>query len=278
MSVSTETPLGQAKPAFQGVLEKDLYHPLAAGLVAGYLLNEGGGNKAYDLAGRNVLTNIGTIAWVASQSGLVWSNAGGSTSGTQALTAVGMPAMAGPLSIAVRGYFVLDNAANHTFVSLGASSGSVGINIAVHAGPQFGAYKLSNGAGLAETNPAGGTGFYDLVFTSDGTNANLYVNGVLTTATPTFDTGTCTEISLGVGCNASFPENMLSTERLVYAYVWHRTLAQGDVQQLRSQPYALVRTRSMRRFDAGAVVVIPPGLGPVVGMPEWAFFDSAMTR
>jgi len=52
---------GVIKPALGVQLKRD--HPLAQGLVACWLLNEGSGNRAYDSSGKN---NIGTISGYAS--------------------------------------------------------------------------------------------------------------------------------------------------------------------------------------------------------------------
>lgn len=256
-------PIGN-KPPLGSVINGG--HPLAEDLVGAWIFNEVGSNTFLNLATPHHGTSTGTSnAWTTGLygPGLGNGNATGGIdiadeasfdTGINLSVAIGFTLIALPGSnaapfitkwedtpTAARSWAICTNSSNQIRV-LTSSQTSSGLTV--------------DGQAVGRTLVA--NTFYHVVFSFDGTNLNLYVNGLLdATAVSTF-TGALFNSTIPVQINRANIGAIVNQSNYGvyhYAYIWNnRVLTKADAVQLMLNPYCMIASRQ-RQFLAKAAAV-----------------------
>ena len=237
-------------------------HPLARGLVACYLMNEGGGNQIFDLTGNGDigLLNVGSPTWETGRNGPALSFDGTND-------AVTLPELTG----------LTDQITISVWINTTAFAASEGYALATSAGTEPYQLGVQNGIGKIRLD-ATGNGIIDfdsgdtfssitvndglwhnLLFTYDGANLKLFVDGVqdgqvaLTGNVSPFNTH-----FIGQRSDGSVKWNGLADFPLFF----NRALSASEVSWLYREPYAFIE----RPLSKGALFeeIVVAGIVPIL--------------
>lgn len=244
MPVSTAiSPQPLVKPE-QGPVSLNPRHSLANGCQGLWLFNAFGDQAPIDNSGKNgKLTLGGTAAglWVKTRYGSALLGNGTN----RYLSAPVFPALGGgPVTLWV---------ACITNSSGGAIAGWRGTRqcymFHFSGGQTVEARWLGDTGGATDaTFTLSGDGYHTMAVVFDGSNFTSYADGKVSTATAGAILSTSTGETL---CFLQDGNSNYSNEQLLVAGVWSRALTTSEHQNLFFDPYALVRTPTMRRWAAG---------------------------
>ncbi len=224
----------------------DPFHPLARGLVACYLMNEGGGNQIFDIAGENTGAFVNDTHWVTGRNGPAID-----FDGTNDYINLGNFLGAGISLFTVALWFRPDvltgrnalinqwgDSGDRVFVLEYGTAGAGQVEFTVSATGASFFRSFETVASVTESIE------YNVVGVIDGTNVLLYVDGKLRNLGAAFNTTLFNEtvepikigeISAGT---ASADYNGIIDK----CYIWvNRVLSASEVTQLYREPYAFIR-------------------------------------
>ena len=220
-------------------------HPLAKGLVGCWLMNEGAGNRIYDLSGNgNTGSLISTTKWVAGRSGSVLS-----FNGTSDYVDVGSNAIIKPVSAITVSAWVKFNSLTADIRAISDWHQSViedrWIFYEISATEIYWYVCNANGVGIGYVSytPALNTWLH-LVGVYNGSVVTLYVNGV-SVGTPASLSGNMNAgsavntVRIGKQAETGWCFNGLIDDVRIY----NRALSASEVQQLYVNPYAMFERR-----------------------------------
>ena len=219
----------------------NLSHPLAQGLVGCWLMNEGAGNKAFDLSGnKNSGTFINSPVWAANGLSLIPNQY--VNMGDISTLKVAKITLAVMLCSSVTGNYQ-DVAGNNYY------DGNAGYKIAITPTGvmYFTVMKTSaNGLTIPSNQWCLGVGTYDKI------NIKFYFNGLLIqsvpyTTTPAYD---ATQFKIGLSYSDFF------NGKIAFVYVYDRALSAQEIAQLYVTPYCIFDEPEMPVWMMAAVT--PP--------------------
>ena len=259
-------------------------HPLARGLVACYLMNEGGGNQIFDLTQNGATgTFVADTAWTTSLNGPALSFDGTDDH----VTLVDSSALkVGNLSI-VSWFELNDPAAGNGLRGLFSRSDNIAaggyeFGVRHQPGRDFLAFAYYDGAiqGFYEDNtqiPIDGTPtMAAMIWNKDV--VDFYINGVFSSQIDTANNPIihgATEIPM-IGNQAQNNDWIGNIEKI---YIYNRTLSGSGVAQLHREPYAFM-VKSVAATPAvvingpkGKLAVVPTCKGLLIGFSS---FDNGV--
>jgi hypothetical protein len=228
-------------------------HPLSKGLVACYLMNEGSGDKIYDLSGNN---NVGTLIGMNNTTG-GWSpgikgQALKFDGSDDCVTAssnnfLGLIGKAYTISLWIQDdtsaailatffHRIVSFANGVINIQLGLGTDSVGAYRSFYISESFDSITKKQSASV-------GTGWFNVIATSNGSTHKLYVNGALdeggSGGSPgPFITNTGLLYIGQRGNNAGYVKGSIDDVR-----IYNRALSPQEVSQLYQSPYAMFERR-----------------------------------
>lgn len=222
-------------------------HPLAQGMVACWLLNEGGGLNCYDSTGRCPIPGVATSAAVSKigTRGLSRTFAGGNTDsidiGTQ--SALSLTSSACTMSA-----WVFYNGVNGTAYYVAADFDAAGAISSMLISKTNNTNKFQWGSSgfiiASSTLPTAGK-WYHVVGTRSGATGgwtlNIYVNGVLETSTTTaLNPGAQQQFK--IGRPGGYTGTGFSWLGLIQnVMIYNRALSASEVRQLYTNPYQMFK-------------------------------------
>ena len=228
----------------------DHEHPLSRGLVMALLMNEGSGNRIYDLSGNGndgVLTN-GPL-WKPGRNGAAIAFDGISNS---VLTSFN--AFSGVLTFSI--WF---NALSIADGAILGSSNKLAFLLRLQAGGDIRLYPRWGWGGANVTHVISANRWYCLtiIFDEDSNTVSSYLDGALTISdisTVDYASGSC---SLTIGGYPTIPKyffGLISDTR-----IWNRALSPDEVQDLYINPYGFIY-KPQKYWLMPQGVTIPPHL------------------
>lgn len=265
---------GQKPPIGYGL---DRSHPDAAGLVAFYLFNEGGGRTVTDLVSGRVGTfSASGVTWSSGPRGaaLAFDGSAGSLSAPAPVTSL-------PLTIATR-FKVADGSLNNTLVDVcqhGSTSNHA--RLLVNSGANLVANYVDSAGTQANAittrSVANGT-WHDAcaVFASTGSRT-VYLDGVKNGIDTTSLAGLASVDQLDAGVLRWSSDIQFLGGGLEYVAVWNRALSDGQVGAF--DPWRLVLAPPQRRFFQLAPAAATPLDAAIAGtaglVSHWKLDESA---
>ena len=246
------------KPLFSEYPQINWAHPLAKGLVGCWLFNEGSGNRVYDLcrSSDGLFANISTGGFVSSERGPAVSlNSSGSSerigcgvsSALDVNNRITMMAYVNFRVLANYQYFFSKGMDVQYQLDTGGTTGSC-CRIVIFNSAGSAVVNIEGPAGTLVTNK-----WLQVIGTYDGTNANIYVNGVLAKQGAVADfvfKATTNPLELGNSYGNNNGVNCL----YLMGGLWNRALTPQEVSQLYQSPYAMFERRPVwMNYTAPAV-------------------------
>ena len=224
-------------------------HPLSRGIVGCWLMNEGSGDKIYDLSGNNrVLVASGSPYWLPLTQGL------GIYCDDNDYYSINALPLTTALTFIWRGRCVTTSSYSCLFVgqkdptAFNASFGFTEQNNSIYA-------ILGTSTGTTISSAFAVYNVYStLAMTWDGATLRGYLNGIY--ATTNSRAGTLKSYPFSLGHVWYDRSRQVHTE---YAYVYNRALSSQEIQQLYLSPYAMFERRPvwMDYVEAAGGLSIP---------------------
>lgn len=223
---------------------RDLRHPIYNGLIAAYLLNEGGGLQFNDIAKQQRVTMSGTFNWTQGPHGASVNFNGGRGQGTSAPM--------DPVAIALWVNCSTLSPSNQVPFCKTDNGASNGWYITIRNSPDIQFNFCNSGGVFRSASPATfTTGWHFVVFWWDQTgnngaaNTGMYIDGIAVTPTITTSVGTIhsdTGIIFTVG---TFEDgsSAMSNAQLSSMFLWNRIICQSEVQDLYRATYPSIQPR-----------------------------------
>ena len=236
----------------------DWSHPLSRGLVACFLMNEGGGSKIYDIARRNNGTLINGATWKAGKRGVAL-NFDGTDDYVDVGSAIGKPTswtITGwikPTSIANNGiiFSVDTGGSNNNAWGVYGNSGNI-LSLYVSSGSDTQIFQIA-GEYTAVNYPS--TSWTFISGTINGTTISYYRNGNLIASTPQTISmgGTPYKISIGkygeyTGSGYNFPGSIDDVR------IYNRALSPTEIRKLYEDPYCFIKQSNFGNFKSGLMI------------------------
>ena len=267
----TRVPRFLLKPSF-GTVEIDGGRGVAQGLIAAFLMNEGGGSL-HNLA--QPYQPVGSLgsgdSWAATPLGLGVTFDGSSAANNRILCGTSYStqmATAKALTMFVA-LTAADPTGNHGVIDQTAAGDNTNSFAQIFMESNTWKFRVYDGVSIFDTVGSAPSAGYQTVAGTWATGdklVNLYVNGVAsgTPSTTNFDVvdsgGNLLLGSLGSGV---YPHS----GALVVAYVWSRALSAGEIFAIHVDPYAFLRPKVARQYFFPAAAAAG-GLGwKLVGQP-----------
>lgn len=226
-------------------------HPLAQGLVGCWLLNEGNGLRANDLAQQNH-GNLTDFEPFSSASGWTGGNNGTSLSfdgtndsincGTLGNNDVGN----GSNNFTIEAYINSKDSS-----SLKAIAGKVRFSVnewGLHQASGTWRFQIRNstvGLTVIDTTPYITNTWYQIVGTRDELGINIFVNGVFKASTLGTKSPDTSNSNFFIGRRT--PDNNFNFNGIIsHVRIWNRSLSPMEIQRLYSQPYEMFWNPSER--------------------------------
>jgi hypothetical protein len=263
-------------------------HPLAGGMVGGWLMNEAGGRIVLDQVGSNhALPSTTTIGWGVGPSGYGPNNSADRTAGWCALAVNTALRLQPPLTLFWRG--VVFNA-----ISSGDDA-LAGVSYDNIRSSPFQCYMIGSSGNSVSTPGVPLTYGYNNGTFSHMFGTNAFVIGVPFTAALTITAAQATgyfngtvdvSSTSGIGAISYASTAAMSVCGAVpsssglagfadVCYVWNRALAQSEIQWLTAEPYAMWVPSNARRWPSNPAPL--PG-SPMAGIPEVGGPFRVLTR
>ncbi len=213
-------------------------HPLARGLVAAYLMNEGGGNQIFDIANNNTGTFVNNTSWDVGPNDKIIDLPGVDDY-------VNIPSALANLSGSIATFICrvrVDAYDSNGVVLFGTNTGTSTWFQIIGDGS---CVVMANTVAVVNTDFDNGE-FRTLAFVSDGTNSTVYNNGVNigtdADAVTAFAAG-AKNFHLGNWiAGATFDLN----GALEWAYVFNQALSAPEIVQVHREPYAFIERSQSR--------------------------------
>lgn len=241
---------GKTKPPLGTRLNRG--HPLAKGLAACWVMNEGAGVLVSDSSGLTNLALTGAT-WSRNNGGIGTQIAGGTTNiGTSTFTNIPTATIFSLYTrVAVTSYTSLAN-----IFSFGENVSVTG-TVSSRTGDIRGVLQFNNVIYFFGDNADWATSqswdvsgaLHDIAFTSDGTTLSFYYDGRLmqSTALPAIVPLLATETFLTLGTNHS-SGTVGPNAQYNHAYIYNRALSASEIMQIYLTPYAMLQSPTPRRF------------------------------
>lgn len=252
MAIRKPKPWGQIQPPVgYGI---DWSDPINKALKGCWLTNEGAGNKLSDLTGFKNTGTVGTaLTWGKGNPGKVLSYPG-TNADTNAVTIASSSTtnIVGRVTMACWVYSTISNAYQSLIErSTGAASRQYAMFLSQNGVTNiFLAFGGSNIGDVVVTPNWAVNKWNFIAATADGTNARVYVNGVLanTTASALLPTSTSDNLSLGREVANGF--SLVGLMGL--SKIWARDLKAGEISRLYAEPYAGILAPERRLWNGAA--------------------------
>jgi len=233
----------------------DYGHPLSQGLVGLWLMNEGSGNKVFDLSGNgNIGTFVNSPIWKVGKHGYAIDF----VSASDQYIDLGVDvSILKPQTISVSAIFKADLLTGIRGIVDGTDSDGDDGYILASSGTALNFYIDDGGFKIATGTIAAGI-WYHAIGTFDGVTVKLYINGVLqaTTAGATKVDYGISRHFIGRYLNASYDWDGLIDSVSIY----NRVLSASEAALLQ-EPFCMVRTRR-RRIITEEIAGVPPTTFP----------------
>ena len=259
------------KPPAGSMLDRG--HPLARGVTAYWLFNEGGGNQAFDIAGRaadSVFTDNPTThpAWAAGRRGAAFRADGFHTYAD----IVDRPAVRLTTAWTLEAWVRLP-ATGQTNCYAIAKNDTGGTNQwAIIYGFVANTYEFfAAGTGFSGSAPRSNsqivvadTNLHHIVYASDGTTWSGYLDGVRQfNVSQAFSLGALSGLDIYLGGANALIQNPFAGE-FDSLILRNRAMTPAEVAQAYAEPYAMIQAPAVWRFWS-----VPAGGGPVLFRRGW---------
>lgn len=218
------------------------WHPLCAGLLALWPMNEAGGNKVYDVSGHSLTgTWQGTLGsqWGTGPHGAVGVFNGSNNAVLMPTSTTLQWASGTPRTLA--GWARLDAAGSYPMILSGGGT-AASSELRCHSTartPEFS--EEGGGNATSATAVAVGT-WHHYCGTGTPTLSSIYVDGVLQ---GTFALTASQQDSSAYAIGSRSGSSLFWTGQIAMVGIWSRALSAAEVQQLYTQPYCMFAPRAL---------------------------------
>lgn len=222
-------------------------HPLARGMVGGWLMNERSGDKVWDCSGNGRHGKMTNVIWTPSPEGIVTGYGG-----AYIVTDYVPLGLQGTIVIRLQlnSYTLYDNVLGNGNFNIDRN----GVNLSLTIGPLYRLWVCSASAYQTVSSSAVDNLWHTYVFTWDGAFIRIYKDGALN-AGPTAQTiiPISTVYKFTIGAATDFAYDWNTGNLISHVFVYNRPFSAKDAAFITHSPYSMFeREPYWMRYVAGA--------------------------